>query len=450
MNVLLVVVDTERADHVSCYGYPRRTTPNADAPASHGVLFRHADVQASFSQGSYASLFTGLHPQTPGVRDHISTLAPECTTIAETLANAGYRTAGFHNHPLLLTQYGYGQGMTTYEDTRTATDTVTRALDWIGAQGDAPWFLFVQFMEPHAPYEPPPPFDEKFATRPPGFLEGTNWKPGQGYPQEWMFDFESQHLRPEDVEYLKAAYDGEIAYVDDQIGRLVAGLDKTGRCDGTLVIYTADHGEAFGEHKVWFNHDATVYEEILHVPLILSNPKLFPERKDVAEVAREIDVYPTVMDLLALPPGRVEGETLLPLIDGQQPRRLAFAESRPLEPSRAGLKNYRTSVPGIAGKWRSERHGDMKLIRIPGPSNNAEELYDLGADPGEQHDRSLDRGEEKSEMSRTLSRFVSRAPFIPDRRTTVTPATAATLRAIGYLGDSQPPPPPLLEKPIPK
>jgi arylsulfatase A-like enzyme len=435
MNVILLVVDTERADHVSCYGYERPTTPNADRLAATGLVFRNANVQASFSQGSYASLFTGLHPQSHGVRNHPGTLAPECVTMAETFASHGYRTAGFHNHPLLQTVYGFGQGMATYEGTPTCTTTITRALDWIDAQGDAPWFLFLQFMEPHAPYQPPPPFDEKFGKRPDGFLDGAGWKPGQGYPQKWMFDFDAQHLRPADVEFLKASYDGEIAYVDSEIGRLLDALEKSGRRERTLLVYTADHGEAFGEHGVWFNHDATLYEEILHVPLIVSNPMLFPARRDVEDVVREIDVLPTLLDVLDWSsPVRIEGESLLPLLGGAQAPRLAIAENRPLETSRVGMPNYRMFVPGNEGKWRSIRRGGTKLLRIPKPGGDEESLFDLATDPREQRDAALDRAAEKRELESELDRFTSRAPRAETRPTALSAEDSERLKALGYTG----------------
>ncbi len=440
MNVLLVVVDTERADHVSAYGYSRKTTPAADSLAEHGALFLDATVQASFSQGSYASMFTGLYPQSHGVRDHPSILGLELDTLAESLKAAGYRTAGFHSHNLLaLPEWGYAQGMDTYRFTPSATHTVNAALDWISKQSENRWFLFVQFMEPHAPYEPPAPFNTAFGARPDGFLAGRSRGSGEPYPASWMFDFESQGIPPQDLEYLKSLYDGEIAYADSELGRLMAGIDRLGLRDRTLVVYTADHGEAFGEHGVYFNHDATLYQEVLRVPLIVSNPRIFPQRISVEDPAREIDLMPTVLDLVNLPiPRAVEGESLLSLVAGKHEDRWSFAESRPLEPSRTGLKNYKTTVPGEEGKWRSAKGDGFKLIRIPVAIGNEVELYDLGEDPGERHNIWATNRATRTKLGTELDHFRKRARVIESRKTRMTKEVWEQLKALGYTGSPSP------------
>jgi choline-sulfatase len=440
MNVLLLVVDTQRADHVSCYGYERETTPNADRLASRGVLFRDASVQASFSQGSYASLFTGLHPQSHGVRDHPSELGPEFQTMAEVLKGSGFRTAGFHNHPLLLFGQGFDQGMDTFEDHRTAADIVDRALEWIALDRASRWFLFLQFMEPHASYDPPPPFDERFGKRPEGFLEGSPLNPDGSYPSAWAFDFASQGIRPQDFEHLIALYDGEIAYVDAQIGRLMDALERSGLRDRTLIVYTSDHGEAFGEHGVYFNHDATLYQEVLHVPLILSNPTLFPQPVAIDDSVRQIDVLPTVLDLLGLRRAapRMEGATLLPLLAGRSATWPVFAESRPFVESRARYPGYRSSIPGNEGKWRSVREGSLKLVRIPGARTIEEELYDLSSDPKEWRDIAREDPRGRQRLSRTIDRFMSRAAPVGDRTVIPTPELNERLKSLGYMGDSPP------------
>ncbi|MBC8451396.1 MAG: sulfatase, partial [Planctomycetes bacterium] len=297
-NVLLITVDTLRQDHLGCYGYERPTSPHLDALAKSAVVFEDAQVQAPWTLPSLASLMTGLETTAHGCRSFHDALAPSYETLAERLFAAGYDTAAVASHVFLGRDYGLDQGFVHFDDElvleMTRSDEVIsspkitqKGLDFLAAQAGArdagssrPWMLWLHYFDPHAEYLRHQGISGQFGTQ-----------------------------RPVDL------YDGEIAFTDRWIGRLLDGLATHGFEQDTIVVFTADHGEEFGDHGR-VDHGHTLYRELLDVPLIVRVPGGTPRR--VATMVRSIDLANTLLELTELPPLREgHGVSLVPLLEGR-------------------------------------------------------------------------------------------------------------------------------------
>ncbi len=390
-NVLLVTIDTLRADHVGCYGHPGSITPVLDGLASRGVRFGTAIAHVPLTAPSHASILTGRTPLGHGLRDNGGFALPDgARSLAEDFRQAGYRTAAFISGFPLDRRFGFDRGFQTYDDhlprgndprrtpyvERTADRTTEAVLRWLEAApaGAAPFFLWVHYYDPHAPYEPPAELRARFPDSP---------------------------------------YDGEIAFVDAQLGRLLRRLEE--RSPRTVVLVTADHGEALGEHGEE-THGLFVYDATLRVPWIMAGPGL-PSGRVAGVVARGIDVAPTLLDYagLAARP-EIEGRSLRASADGRdQGDAPAYAESLfpQLQYGWAPLH-----------AWRTAR---FKLIEAPRP-----ELYDLGADGGETRDRAREEQGRVDEMRRQLRAAMSTRT--PRAAKEMDAETAERLGALGYLG----------------
>jgi arylsulfatase A-like enzyme/Flp pilus assembly protein TadD len=406
-NVLLITIDTLRWDHVGCYGSTLRTTPILDRLAASGARFETAIMHAPLTAPSHASILTSLIPLGHGVRDNGAFAVPTgVPTLATTFKDAGYLTAAFVSGFPLDRRFGFARGFDTYDDRlprgsgpgmtqgapgapgteRRADATTARAIAWIDGlravdrggreHAGGHWFLWVHYFDPHAAYDPP----LEWRTRVPG--------------------------RP---------YDGEIAFVDQQIGRLAGHLDRVGALDNTVVLVTADHGESLGEHGEE-THGVFVYDATLRVPWIVSGPGVRQRRvQDV--VARGIDVMPTLLDLAGVPlPKSIDGRSLRPALNGRgMDDEPAYIES--LLSSRhfgwASLQGVRTA------RW--------KYIAAPSP-----ELYDLAADTAETANAIGAHRDRASDMSRELEGWLRGAPA----RAASRPRdrnTEERLSALGYI-----------------
>lgn len=344
LNVLLVTIDTLRADRLGCYGYSKIETPNLDELAQKGVLFENAVAQTPLTPSSHASIFTGTYPTVHHVRDTGGfILDASHQTLAEILQQRGWQTAAFVGSAVLNRVFGLNQGFQTYDDRipeaepysatrghpdRPAGEVVDLAISWLEQQSDkSPEFLWVHIYDPHAPFEPPTPFKEKYASRP---------------------------------------YDGEIAYADRELGRLFNTVEKKWPADKRVIAVLADHGESLGEHGE-YSHGVFIYDSTLRIPWIMAGPGISPGQR-IKDQARTIDLLPTLLDLLgAKPPTSCQGTTLVPAFSGQ---RVSTTYSY-----------VETLFPKINMGWaelRGIRTGKWKYIRAP-----RSELYDLENDPGE-------------------------------------------------------------------
>jgi arylsulfatase A-like enzyme len=424
-NVLVISIDTLRADHLSSYGYSRPTSPRIDALAREGVLFEQVVAPAPWTLPSYGSLFTACTPAVhrAGVNsaheerfgrdedtknEELEILRSDLVTLAESFKAAGWATAGFHANSFLRAKNGVDRGFDRWVFYQYhAPVGIDLALDWIERNRIGPWFCFLHLMDVHQPYVPPPPFDRKFSAR--SHTEVPSYPP----PID-----ELRAKRPEESmrQLLIDEYDGAIAYTDDRIGDMLDRLKGMGLLDQTLVVVHSDHGEEFWEHG-GYEHGHTEYDELLRVPMILRLPARLPSGKRVGARARLLDLMPTLLDLLGLPSvSGIEGRSLLPLIEGkvESPRECIS------EATLHGLREIKALTIG----------SESLILRGAGPGR----LFDLAADSAETRDLSADRRTRAHEMEARLLRRheVILNSAIRARAMQLSEADRKRLREMGY------------------
>ena len=388
--LVIVTIDTVRADHLGAYGATAGRTPALDRLAAEGVVFEDATSVAPLTLPAHCSLFTGLLPPRHGVRDNADPpLDSSYETLAETLHRNGFRTAAFVSSVVLRGDRGLAQGFDLYGDAgarnvsgrpglqRPANEVMDEALAWLSGRGDAPYFTWIHLYDAHAPYEPPSPYGEMY--------------PGDPYA-------------------------GEIAFVDSQIARLMDALDGLQLSDRTVVIVAGDHGESLGDHGE-AGHGIFVYESVLRVPLIARVPRMAARR--IPGVARLIDIAPTALELLGHGAPKVDGVSLVPLMSGTATSLDLEAYSESLYPERFGLSPL-----------RALHDGRYKLIEAP-----RSELYDLQSDPLEQHNLYEGRRALAAALAARLSTFGNGNGREDGARAThqVGRETRERLAAIGYV-----------------
>jgi arylsulfatase A-like enzyme/cytochrome c-type biogenesis protein CcmH/NrfG len=391
----LVTIDTLRADRVGCYGYARASTPTLDALAARGVRFSTAVAHVPLTAPSHASILTGLTPLGHGMRDNGGFVLPEkVRSIAEDFKSAGYQTAAFVSGFPLTRRFGLDRGFETYDDhlprgsdrrrpayvERTADRTTDAALYWLGGVGEhprpSPWFAWVHYYDPHAPYEPPEALRPRFGSSP---------------------------------------YDGEIAFVDEHLGRLLRALEANGSAAGAIVLVTADHGESLGEHGE-DTHGIFVYDSTLRVPWIMAGLGV-PEGRTISTVARGIDVTPTLLDYAGLKARpEMEGRSLRPAAAGKT-----------LDDAPTYSESLHSQLQYGWAPLHALRTDRFKLIDAP-----RAELYDLAADGAENQDRAAQDVPRVAALRRELERVM--ATTTPSAAQGIDAETAERLGALGYLG----------------
>ena len=404
-NLLLITLDTTRADRLSSYGYGLPLTPHLDRLARDGARFRSCTTPSAFTQPSHASLLTGTYPTYHGVRiNGQAALSATAETLAEALAARGYRRGAFVGAFVLDGRWGFDQGFERYDDEfdlaaarqidlagvqRPANAVVDSALGWLESVGDEAFFAWLHLYDAHAPYAPPEPYASRHGGRGPAGL-----------------------------------YDGEIAFADSEVGRLLDWLRARGLDERTVVAVVGDHGEALGGHGE-LSHGYFLYDETLAVPLILRLPGRLAAGGEIAQPVRTIDLFPTLLELAGAPlPSAAQGRSLSALVEGRP-----WSEPAPA---------YSESMsPYLQYGWSpmfSLRDGRWKYIDAPQP-----ELYDLEADPGETANVADRERPVVREMRRALEEIHSRssagAPKADEAN--LDAETLARLAALGYVGGSR-------------
>jgi arylsulfatase A-like enzyme len=461
-NVMVVLIDTLRADHLGAYGYSRPTSPNFDALAREGVLFERTSSQAAYTKASVASLMTGLFVHNHGVIASGAALGTDHATLAEAMRRRGYHTVAFSSNPWITPEFHFDRGFDDFESGRATLPQLTAlykmlkwfdhglgaygprtnlsgiafwgasgnlsnserdrmltdgAVDWINAQGDEPFFLYMHLIGPHDPYDPPEDYARRF--------HDPEWDGRVGRairPARVATIFEAAAPLDERVRTaMIGQYDAAIAFADAQLGRLIDALRRTGKLDRTLVVVTADHGEEFYEHHNW-RHGNQLYNEVVHVPLAFRLPgRLEPTRRD--DLAMLVDVFPTVVHLVDGSKGeKGDGRALFAQADGVVPT--AFAEDWWLD----------------GGTYRSQmvRQGSLKLqvTRDDARGLQRQELYDLTSDAGEQRNllENPDAVSEKDEgqLQNLLAHFGDKVSEASAVSVDVDPSTKERLRQLGY------------------
>ncbi len=511
-NVLIYIIDALRADHLGCYGYGRPTSPAIDALAAEAgaVRFARAFSPATWTKPAAASILSGCYPPAHGVRSRSDLFLRAVPRLAEILQGAGYHTAAVSTIGNVSSVLGFGIGFDHFvdlykdpalaaerevsntgawklyfeQDTTVvlplAEDVNQRAMRWLAERARSetgpssadqstnlpiyqspspPWFLFLWALDPHDPYYPPPGFDR---WRDPGYTG--------------RIDGSAESVRrvrsPADVQRLVDLYDGEIAYVDQQLGRLLDHLRATGQYDDTLIVVAGDHGEAFGEHGD-FVHGHLAYEEIMHVPLVVKFPAgMAVQGGAVDALAQLTDIAPTVLDALGLGhlAGDMQGVSLLPAVrDQAEARRMAFGETQASTANNRLLavrterwKYLRVDPPGdyaangatprpaspqqrLAGYWQQLANPEMvkRLLRNPmfylrRQMAERQMLFDLAEDPLERRNVASQHPAVVAELDAALEAWLAECRAyaeLSDRQGVagLDEATLAQLHGLGYL-----------------
>jgi arylsulfatase A-like enzyme/Flp pilus assembly protein TadD len=399
LNVVLITIDTLRADHVGCYGYKQIKTPNIDSLAADGVRFERAFAVVPVTLPSHSSMLTGTYPMLSGMHDFSGNkLSPLQPTLASVLKQAGYQTGAVIAAAVLDSRFGLNQGFDFYYDhfefsrldeanldemERPGNVVADMALDWLAKNSQKKFFLWMHLYDPHFPYHPPEPYRREYAERP---------------------------------------YDGEIAFADEQVGRLIRFLKEKGIYKNTVIVLCGDHGESLGEHGEK-THGFFIYNATMHVPLIIRLPENAAARV-VADPVSLVDLMPTVLGAVGLEiPSQVQGHSLLPELQANRADRdrVLYGE---------------TFLPRIHFNWselRGSENTKYHFIDAPRP-----ELYDLAKDPGEVHNLFAEKKAVTEEMHAKLVGIIRdySAGKEMAEKTGLDPALMERLKALGYAGFS--------------
>ena len=397
--MVFITIDTLRADHLGCYGDKQIHTPNIDALASEGVRFERAYTPVPVTLPAHTVIFTGTYPMLSGMHDFSGNkLSPSQPTLASVLEEHGYATGAVIGSAVLDSRFGLNQGFDFYYDhfdfnrlqesnleemKRQGGAVADTALDWLGKNHQKKFFLWMHLYDPHYPYQPPTPYSEQYKDRP---------------------------------------YDGEIAFADAQVGRLITFLKAKSLYRNTLIVLVGDHGESLGEHGEK-THGFFIYNATLHVPAILRLPGI-PRARVVSEIVSLADLMPTVLHVLKIDvPSQVQGVNLLPMMTPNKSE-----ESRNLYAE--------TFLPRLHFNWselRAVETEKYQFIDAPKP-----ELYDLSQDPGETHNLYADKKAVAEELRARLAKLISQYSAGQElaEKTGLDPALMERLKSLGYAGFS--------------
>jgi arylsulfatase A-like enzyme len=404
-NVLVVTIDTIRVNRTSAYGYARDTTPTLARLAQSGVRFDDVYAPMATTGPSHASLFTSLYPRTLGYLNNFERLREGAPTLAEILAENGFETAAVVSSTPVSSSSGLARGFQYFDDRfddggklkRRARDTTARAERWLRRQSEAPFFLWVHYFDPHAPYEPPLTYLARFAP-----------------------------LSFDRFQWTLAKYDGGLRFTDDALGGLLESLDDLGLMDDTLVVVTGDHGEGLMQHG-FLTHGPMLYEEDVKVPLILHWPDRLPPMRLAGPVELR-DVPRTVLEILEVPaPSALEGRSLLPAISGREP----------LRPDRTVFLQRRTyeteNVHGIPvrGQKFGIRSGRWKYLEAL--EEGTSELFDLEQDPDELSNLAEVQPDRAAAMSELLQGLKAHSASPDAAEPQWTGEEVERLEALGYV-----------------
>ena len=400
LNILLITVDTLRADYLSCYGGKKVGTPQIDHLAERGILFEKAFAHNVVTLPSHINILTGTYPLYHGVQDNAGfRLGEEAITLSEVLKQEGYKTGAFIGAFPLDERFGLNQGFDLYDDyygdttaqndfsfvERRAEEVVRRAVEWIDQNRKENWFCWVHVYDPHAPYNPPPSYKEKY--------------PGNFYA-------------------------GEVAYSDFALGNLFGFLRENELEKNTLVVITADHGEGLGDHQEP-THGVFAYNTTLHIPLIIYQPRIFPEPKAVRRMVRHIDLMPTVLDIVGIKiPREVQGHSLIPIIRDPEKEKVEDCYFEAMTPY---LNRDWAPLQGVLVD-------KFKYIDLP-----IVELYDVESDYKEENNLAAQDKSTVEKLNKRLQSLIKKYSSKTTReakKVKEDPETLEKLRALGYVGGS--------------
>jgi arylsulfatase A-like enzyme len=420
-NVILISIDTLRADHLGCYGYTKNTTPRIDAFRRGAALFEQAIAHAPSTLPSHASIFTSLLPSHHGASvARSSGLDPGALTLTEILQREGYRTASFNGGIQLDPLYGLARGFDTYESARPSVASaevlvdpvdrfdhaVTEGMKWLREREREPFFLFLHTYETHHPYTPDP---DRLAPMNPGYAGSL--------PDQISVDLLQRinarelEVGEADLDHIIAAYDAELASVDAAFGKLVEFLEREHLFDNAVILVTSDHGEEFGEHGFVGWHSHSLYDELLRVPLLIKLPGSRGAGRSIEAQVRGIDLAPTILDELGLPiPPSFEGESLGPAIAGA-----GKPEEHAVSQKDVAVPEDEASIRTLAWKWTQGR-----LFHLPSDGLETTDVSDANRETAEF-------------LSRALEGLLKARPKPPDHHVEPDEELLKKLRSLGYI-----------------
>jgi len=489
-NIIIILIDTLRADHLSCYGHSRRTSPHIDALAERGCVFEKVVSPAPWTPPSHASLFTGTYPSRHGVdRSHLI-LDPSLTPLPEVLKRHGYRTYGVSSNYWLSRETRFDRGFDEFvhswqlvqthgtnkplqrqqlrQDLHLASAAEAGGVkaklgDFVNEQferarqrlrrshhlcddgarrvnafvhrwlprwrrDEAPFFAFLHFMEPHIRYAAPRQYHRMHVPR------GVSDDRVQRLNQDpWKYLTGSAPMGGEEFEILRGLYDGEVSYIDYQIGQLTGMLESAGLLDETAIFLTSDHGENLGEHGL-MDHCYCLYDTLLRVPLIAHYPTAFGRGRRVAGQVQTHDLFPTILELAGIGDDPVWSQVQSRSLLGDPGNRIAFAEY--LEPQ-PPLPVLRQRYPGFEGKEfdRALRTAETDRLKYVWGSDGRDELYDLAADPTESKNLIDEQPEKAKSLYSALETWLASFQHSAQDQETVEldESTIKKLEQLGYL-----------------
>jgi arylsulfatase len=431
VSVLLITIDTLRADHLGAYGYRRPTSPRIDAFARRATVFDQAYTYWPKTRGSFVGIMTGRFASQTGYGKTHPLLLEFNPTLASVLKDAGYETVATIDNPNVASSLGYARGFDRYRETweeaslasemdRARAITADGVRYLASAKPEHPFLLWLHYVNPHAPYEPPAPWDKAFldeeALRGPS-LRAVNGFHG-GVPKPWS-------VPGKGLGWYVARYDGEIAAADAEVGEVLEALERSAVRDRTLVVIASDHGESLGEHDYYFDHGENLFDSAMRIPLLMAGPGVLPGRRtDV--LATTLDLVPTILDAVKVSyPPDLAGESLLPAARGER------------RPDR--LRLHGQNDRNLLGSWDRR----FKIVATPSDDGARYALYDRQADPGETRDATRASPQAAREERRELELFreqldawTVRTRRLLEGQTQVerlSPEACEKLKAMGYV-----------------
>jgi arylsulfatase A-like enzyme len=450
-NVLLITLDTTRADQLGPYG-ASIATPNLDELARQGVVFENAFTAIPSTLPSHCTIMTSQYPVEHGVHDNgIYYLEPAARTLAEQLQSAGYQTAAFVSAYVLDGRFGLDQGFSVYDDRvdkpliavaaedlarsqdadqrrflghmgtayeRRAENVTRAAQDWLQSRGAEPFFLWVHYFDAHGPYQAPEPWQKRYDPGYSGVLDGSK--------KAFFSQYSAGKIGEADIGHMIARYQGEVTYMDEWIGHLLQTIRTQAEWQRTLVVVVADHGESFGEHEYPWEHNSELFDEVVRVPFLVRVPGEGAPTGRVGHLARTLDVTPTILSLLGLPalPG-ARGMALLP--EPSEPPQDLLLEAlceRQVQPTPFFLLGYRDLGQKLILQVRRQ-DGGLRMQRFAHPEDALERtsIADQDGSAVRLRDHVLQRYQALQKLRPSL-------PLQP-----VEEADLEALRALGYVGD---------------
>ncbi len=436
-NVILISIDTLRADHLGCYGYKRKTSPYVDALASDGVTFMNTYASSPWTLPSHVSLLTSLHGANHQVSYENDSMDPSMLTLADILRVNQFYCAALTGGGFVSAKYGFSKGFNSYSDEGgvlrqdSAEHLFRAAKRWLEREKDKGFFLFLHTFQPHNPYACPNPYKSMFLE------EDARWRHLDLMSYLGGMPGIFKELSEKERQNVIGLYDGEIRYTDEKlIGPLIALLKDLGLYDRTMIIFTSDHGEEFFEHHGW-GHGHSLFDESLKVPLIIKFPKSRFKGQKIPDIISLVDIFPTVLNQMGIDYSGldIDGQNLLPVVTGKEKGDrifLADVASHVLAsriPQKITMNRGREKLI-LSRKFSPE---DLEFFVYPPPPLNPVELYDLALDPGERQNIADEKSQLANQIIQRINKIYEVAQKKKTRKLEMDEELKKQLKALGYI-----------------